>query len=76
MKEITFEIDEEIAVLSENDNGFTKELNFVSWNGREPKLEIREWFPYHEKPGKGVTLTDEEAEALYEALQEIYEDGD
>ena len=34
------------------------------------KYDIRDWAPDHEKMGKGVTLTAEEAVALRELLQE------
>ena len=44
-KRITCEIVETIAVLSENEKGYTKEINLVSWNGAEPKLDIRNWYP-------------------------------
>lgn len=59
-----YDIVEEIGVLSENANGWRKELNLISWNGATPKYDIREWAPEHEKMGKGVTLTKEELEAL------------
>ena len=72
MKQITSEITKEIAVLSENDRGYTKEANFVSWNGNNAKLDIREWHPNHERCGKGVTLTEDEGRKLYEALKKIY----
>ncbi len=68
MADITFEIVEHIVVLSENAKGWTKELNKVSWNGAAPKYDIREWAPEHEKMGKGVTLTEEEARKLKELL--------
>ena len=55
MAEITFEIVEELGVLSTSAKGWTKELNLVSWNGRPPKYDIREWSPDHEKMGKGLT---------------------
>ena len=43
---VTCEIVEQIAVLSTNANtGWRTELNIVSWNGRAPKLEIRDWAP-------------------------------
>lgn len=38
-----YEITEKIVVLSERSKGWTKELNKVSWNDREPKHDIREW---------------------------------
>lgn len=65
MAEFNYEIVEEIGVLSEGSNGWRKELNKISWNGREAKYDIRDWAPGHEKMGKGVTLTDEELKALY-----------
>lgn len=73
MAEFKFEIKEEYGVLSETSKGWTKELNKVSWNDGEPKFDIREWDPDHEKMSKGVTLTDDEARALYETLKGIYE---
>lgn len=66
--EIKFEITEQIAVLSESSKGWTKELNLISWNGREPKYDIRDWSPNHEKMGKGVTLSNEELEKLKQVL--------
>lgn len=66
--DIKFEITEQIAVLSESAKGWTKELNLISWNGREPKYDIRDWAPNHEKMGKGVTLTEEEFAKLKSAL--------
>lgn len=65
---IEYEIIEEIGVLSENARGWRKELNKVSWNSRPPKYDIRDWSEDHEKMGKGITLTDEEAEALKKLL--------
>lgn len=64
MAEIKFEIREELGVLSEGSKGWTKQLNIVSWNEREPKYDIRDWSPEQEKMGKGVTLTLEELQSL------------
>jgi hypothetical protein len=68
MADITFDILKHFGVLSEERTGWKKEVNLVSWNGRNPKIDIREWAPGHEKMGKGVTLTREEAENLAEFL--------
>jgi len=68
--EIKFEITEHITVLSESPKGWTKELNLISWNGREPKYDIRDWAPNHEKMGKGVTLDLDEVLKLKKALQD------
>ena len=67
-KEFSYEIEEEIAVLSESAKGWTKELNLVSYGGAKAKLDIRDWAPEHEKMGKGVTLTEEELEKLKKLL--------
>lgn len=71
MAEIKCEITEELAVLSESARGWTKEINLVSWNDREPKLDIREWSPEHERMGKGVTLSKEEAKLLRDVLNKM-----
>lgn len=72
-KEFSYEISETIQVLSKNAKGWTKEVNLVAWNGRQPKLDLREWNHGEGKMGKGVTLTDEEGELLYKALKERYD---
>ncbi|MDR1178777.1 MAG: hypothetical protein LBK64_08110 [Spirochaetaceae bacterium] len=64
MADITYDIVKHYGVLSEERNGWKKEVNLVSWNSREPKFDIRDWAPGHEKVGKGVTLTREEAQKL------------
>lgn len=69
MKEIQNEIVKELAVLSRSESGYTKEINLVSWNGTEPKYDIRSWSPEREKCGKGITLTESEAKNLLAALQ-------
>jgi len=71
MAEIKYEIKQNLKVLSENPKGWTKELNLISWNERDPKYDIREWSPEHEKMGKGVTLTSEELKKLRDALNEM-----
>lgn len=70
---VTFEIEQEIGEISANSKGWTKELNLVSWNGGAAKYDIRDWSPDHEKMGKGITLTKEEALALRDLLNTIEE---
>jgi hypothetical protein len=69
MPDISFDILKCFGVIAEEKGGWKKELNLVSWNGRSPKFDIRDWEPGHEKMGKGITLTREEAERLLEYLQ-------
>ena len=76
MKEIQYEIVKEIAVLSTSDSGYTKEINFISWNGKKPKYDIRSFSPNREKCGKGITLTEDEAAVLFKALQKELNSGD
>lgn len=59
-----FEIYRQHAALSRPNNGWTKELNLISWNRREPVYDIRSWNEDHSKCGQGVTLTASEMEAL------------
>ena len=69
MAEFTFEIEEHLLVLSENDKGWTKELNRVSFNGAPAKYDIRTWSPDHTKMGKGITLTNEEFQVMLDAFK-------
>ncbi len=71
MTGITLEVIKKIAVLNDSDAGYTKELNLVSWNGREPKYDLRTWSP-EGIALKGLTLTEEEAKELYKALGDMF----
>lgn len=66
MAEITYEITKELGVISEDAKGWTKELNLISWNEREPKFDIRSWNPDHTRMSKGISLTEEEMKQLVE----------
>ncbi len=71
MAEIKYEVVETIGSISENAKGWKKELNLISWNGREPKYDLRDWSPDREKMGKGVTLSKEELLELKKLLNEL-----
>lgn len=71
MSKFQFEVIETVAVLSEGAKGWKKELNLVSWNGREPKYDIRDWSEDHEKMGKGVTLSLLELEKIKVAVNQL-----
>lgn len=71
MGAIKYEITKHLGVLSEGSRGWQKEINLVSWNERNSKIDIRDWSPEHEKMGKGVTLNKEELQKLKELLEEI-----
>ena len=69
---ISYEIISNVGILSTNESSnWTKELNLVSWNKKEPKYDLRDWSPDHTRMGKGVTLTDEEVKVLKDMLNHI-----
>ena len=68
MSDIKFNIVQKIGVLSTSAKGWTKELNVIAWNDKEPKYDIREWSPDHKTMSRGVTFTEEEMERLRELL--------
>lgn len=65
-----YEIINSVGIVSERASGWKKELNRVSWNGGEPKYDIREWSPDHDKMGKGITLTEAELRSLKVIIDE------
>ena len=82
-KEISKEIKEHIGVICSTIRGrkegdaWTKEVNLVSWNGGIPKIDIRDWTEDHERCGKGITLSKEEAKEVMTLLQEYFgKDGE
>lgn len=72
-EEFSFNLTKPVAVLSENEKGYTKEVNYMSWNNADVKLDIRTWSADHKRCFKGITLSDEEGRKLYEALRRIYD---
>jgi len=68
MDNFSYEVVKHFGVISQEKSGWQKELNLVSWSGRTPKLDIRDWAPGREKMGKGVTLTQAEAVELAKLL--------
>ncbi len=76
MAEFKYEIKKEIGQLSSSKSGWSRELNLVSWNDREPKFDIREWAPEHSRMGKGVTLSKEEMQMILDTMANFDEDAD
>ncbi|PGT75019.1 MULTISPECIES: YdbC family protein [Bacillaceae] len=71
MANIKFDIQQNLGIISEGAKGWKKEFNLISWNGRDPKYDIRDWDEQHDKMGKGVTLSKEEVIQLREILNGI-----
>ncbi len=69
--DFSFSIEKNLGVISQGKGGWNLELNFVSWGGRPAKYDIRSWSADHEKMGKGITLTKEEAVALKNLLNNL-----
>ena len=68
-KEFSYEVVEEIATIGEpTPSGWTTQLNLVSWNGNEPKLDIRPWNEDSSRMGKGISLSKEDATELANLL--------
>ena len=68
---MTLEVIKKIALISGLETGFRKELNIVSWNGRDPKYDLRSWSP-EGMALKGLTLTEDEAKQLQKALNDLF----
>jgi len=71
MAEITHNIIHACGTIAESMNGWTKELNLISWNSKEPKYDIRIWSPDHAKMGKGIALSKDEILKLAELIKDI-----
>lgn len=67
-REITFEVEEHVGVLSVSSTGWKKELNMVSWNGTAAKYDIREWDEDHSHMSRGITMNKDEIKSLSELL--------
>ena len=73
MADFKYEVKETIGVISEG-NTSKKELRLISWNDKEPKYDIRDWWQDkngNEKMGKGVTFTKDELKELAKLIKSI-----
>ena len=68
---MTLEVIKKNALISGSETGFRKELNIVSWNGKEPKYDFRSWSP-EGIALRGLTLTEDEAKELQKVLNEMF----
>lgn len=60
---VTFQIEKTLAEIGEAG----KRLCLVSWNNNPAKLDLRKWKD-DGTPGRGMTLTNDEARELLDAL--------
>lgn len=72
---IKFSVEKTLAEIGSTSRA-AKRLCLVSWNGAPAKLDLRQWLTDDEtgseKPAKGITLTDDEARLLLDALQAYF----
>lgn len=73
MADFKYEVKKVIGVISKGKSS-TKELRLISWNDKDAKYDIRDWWTDkdgNEKMGKGITLTTDEAKELVKLLKGI-----
>ena len=71
MPDFSYQIVKHIGVISEGSGGWAKELNLISWNGKDAKYDIRDWSPDHENMRKGITLAEKDIKSLKALLDEL-----
>jgi len=71
MTEIPMLLVKHFGEVSKNKRGWSKEFNLISWNGRKPKFDVREWSEDRKKSSKGLTLTLNEIIALKDIFVSI-----
>ena len=71
MPDFSYQILKHIGVISEGSGGWAKELNLISWNGKDAKYDIRDWSPDHENMSKGITLAEKDIKSLKALLDEL-----
>ena len=71
LDEVTFNIEEIIGTLKENNkHDWVKSVMRISWEERPATIDIRSFNFSKNKPGKGISLADEEVDELVNMLVE------
>lgn len=70
-----YEVLEKYGVVGKRTGDWQLELRYISWNGNEPKYDLRPWKETDEGEmcSKGITLSGEEMESLLNILKEMAE---
>ena len=71
MAVVNFEIYKVLGTLSENKDGWKKQLTCTSWGRYNPKFDLRSWDSEYNGMTKGLTLSLEEITALRDLLNEV-----
>jgi hypothetical protein len=71
-KEVTMDIQKDFDFIIEEGGNSSLNLRKISWNGRDPKLDLRKWSYQdgQERAMKGVTMSDDGANELAGVLVE------
>lgn len=75
--EPSFNLIEDCGKIADRNNGWELRLRYGSWNGNEEKYDLRAWKEDdegNEKCLKGISLSGEELESLYNILKGMVED--
>ncbi len=57
-----------LGKLRENEKGWSREVNIISWEGAQSRLDIRDWSKGKDRSSKGITFTRAEVERLRDML--------
>ena len=71
MAVVNFEIYKVLGTLSENKDGWKKQLTCTSWGRYNPKFDLRSWDSEYNGMTKGITLNKEELMKLKEILNTV-----
>lgn len=71
MAQLNFNIEDICGTLSENKDGWHKQLTYISWNNRPAKFDLRSWDPDYQAMTKGITLTKDELIKLKNILDNM-----
>lgn len=69
---INYTIEKNLATFSKSDNGYSLELNLISFNGNPAKYDLRRWLRVNgqAKMLKGIALSKDEMSNLFKFLEE------
>ena len=67
-EQVRYNITKSIWRLNRSVNGWQKEVNVVAWNGKQAKLDIREWNADKSQMHKGLTFDKDEVYQLKRCL--------
>lgn len=69
--QVVYELVQSLGVVAEYPTGWTKEINLISWNNKEPKIDLRDWDSKHEHMSRGITLKIEEVQKSVDILTDF-----